>query len=57
MRSLMGALGDLADSFPHAALTSYFRNDCVTKLVHAAEGKRNTRTRGNYFVSFSPKIL
>lgn len=50
-------LGDLTDSFPHAALASYFRNDCVTILVRAADGKRNTRTRGNYFVSFPPKIL
>ncbi|CAI7677471.1 Armadillo-like helical [Penicillium cosmopolitanum] len=47
MRSSMGVLGDLADSFPNGELAHYFRNDWVTALV------RETRTTRQY----SPRTI
>ncbi|KAJ5725231.1 uncharacterized protein N7483_006588 [Penicillium malachiteum] len=47
MRSAMGVLGDLADSFPNGELAVYFRNDWVTTLV------RETRSTRQY----SPRTL
>ncbi|KAJ6031835.1 hypothetical protein N7540_002567 [Penicillium herquei] len=47
MRSSMGVLGDLADSFPNGELAAYFRNDWVTTLV------RETRSTRQY----SPRTL
>ncbi|KAJ5614651.1 hypothetical protein N7528_008305 [Penicillium herquei] len=45
MRSAMGVLGDLADSFPNGELAAYFRNDWVTTLVRETRSTRQYSDR------------
>ena len=45
LRSCMGVLGDLAESFPNGELATYYRNDWVNKLIKEARTSRDFHVR------------